>query len=168
MMDSAAKKQINDQKNLQKTGRSIYWEIKACTGSDRNKRIQQHLRKTMPWYNYARSFVATFIPLLSIGLPADFPIFRCEIQHVRKHSKKDRTFPSIRMEVRPRTRYNMPENVRQDVKAQSHRIHFTQCCSKYHFYLVGFHAYLLKHNGFQKARCQCRKLHWPYTWQYNF
>ena len=43
------------------------------------------------------------IPLLSIGLPADFPIFRGEIQHARKHSKKDRTLPSAVPKVRPRT-----------------------------------------------------------------
>ena len=62
----------------------------------------------------------------------------------------------------------MPENVRQDVKTQSHRIHFTYDGSKYDFfYLVGLEYYLLKYNGFQSARSYPPSQHRVYYHLYN-
>ena len=68
--------------------------------------------------------------------------------------KKTERIQTLRVRPDQEPCYNIPECVRQDVKTQSHRIHFNYRCSKYIFQLGRFHSHLLKYNGFQTTSRQ--------------
>ena len=108
----------------------------------------------MPGYYYVLSLLRFSYLQTSIVLLPISQFFAAKSSTLENIRKKNWTLPGIRMETRAGACSSMPENVRQDVKTQSHRKHFTWCRCKYHFYLGGFHAYLLKYNGFQKALYQ--------------
>ena len=79
-------------------------------------------------------------------------LFAAESSRFEKNSefknKKAGHFPNTETEVRPRTANTMPENVRQDVKTQSGRIHFTLVIAN-HFLLGRFRRVSLKYNGYK-------------------